>query len=64
MGLIVPHSPAFTAPAGRRFSARFRALSAIAMIAGFFCVVPKWAIFAPGAALIFINNSSEKLGAL
>jgi hypothetical protein len=34
------------------------------MIAGFFCVVPKWAIFAPGAALIFINNSSEKLGAL
>jgi hypothetical protein len=64
MGLISPQSPDHAAPDGTLFSDGFRVLPAIAVIAGFLRPVPKWAIFTPGAALIFINHSTEKLGVL
>jgi len=45
-------------------SASRRSFPRFAGIAVFFRTVPFWVIFAPGAALIFVNNSTEKLGGL
>lgn len=47
-----------------RTSASCRSLPRFAGITVIFRVVPFWAVFTPGAALIFINNSTEKLGGL
>jgi hypothetical protein len=47
-----------------KLSAHIRCLPEISANAADFRAVPLWDVFTPGAALIFINNFTEKFGVL